>query len=300
MIECLRDAESSWPADPFRGAWTSLTPRTIRRTSRCWTGSRPLGCGGWSSGRSAISDRAGRARVRGLGAVGTFVFEDFHSPAADRVVLGAADAALDAIVATGGTLLVLIDRPCAERAATAGRSERARGSSSLRGCGCWALRRCAEKAAARGVRAVVHPHAGGYLEFEDEIERLLARRRRTRAVPGHRARAVRRQRPGRTRAPLRGPDRAPASQGRRRAGPRARARLLGGDRRGDLLPGRRRAARPRRARDALERDRLRRASPPSSRTAAPAPRATRPTTSRAASRACGPPAWAERGSGTGR
>jgi inosose dehydratase len=36
------------------------------------------------------------------------------------------------------------------------------------------LRRAARRAAARGIRAVVHPHAGGYVEFEDEIERLLA------------------------------------------------------------------------------------------------------------------------------
>ena len=32
----------------------------------------------------------------------------------------------------------------------------------------------AEAAAELGVRAVVHPHAGSYVEFADEIERLLA------------------------------------------------------------------------------------------------------------------------------
>jgi inosose dehydratase len=111
---------------------------------------------------------------RELGAVGTFVFEDFHSPAAQDVVLGAAHAALDAITSTGGTLLVLIDRPSAERAATAGRSGRARRLATPE----WVrmldlVRRCAEAAAARGVRAVVHPHAGSFIEFEDEIERLL-------------------------------------------------------------------------------------------------------------------------------
>jgi inosose dehydratase len=35
------------------------------------------------------------------------------------------------------------------------------------------IRQTAETAAAVGVRAVVHPHAGGYIEFADEIERLL-------------------------------------------------------------------------------------------------------------------------------
>jgi inosose dehydratase len=36
------------------------------------------------------------------------------------------------------------------------------------------LRRVAERAAGAGVRAVLHPHAGSYVEFEDELERLLA------------------------------------------------------------------------------------------------------------------------------
>jgi inosose dehydratase len=113
--------------------------------------------------------------TRGLAAVGTFVFDDFHRAEAADGVLRAVDAALDAIVATGGTLLVLIDRPSDERIATAGRSTAAprlpeRSWSGMVGV----VRRAAERAAARGVRAVVHPHAGGYLEFEDEVERLLA------------------------------------------------------------------------------------------------------------------------------
>jgi len=111
---------------------------------------------------------------RGLGTVGTFVFEDFHSPAATDTVLAATDAALDAISATGGTLLVLIDRPGPERAATAGRSAVARRLDDRAWLRMLALlRRSAERAATRGVRAVVHPHAGGYIEFEDEIERML-------------------------------------------------------------------------------------------------------------------------------
>ena len=114
---------------------------------------------------------------RGLGAVGTFVFDDLHSPA--DTVLNATDAALDAITAAHGSLLVLIDRPSAERAATAGRSSTARRLDRPDWLRMVALvRRCAERAAERGVRAVVHPHAGGYIEFEDEIERLLA------GVPG--------------------------------------------------------------------------------------------------------------------
>jgi inosose dehydratase len=109
----------------------------------------------------------------GLSAVGTFVFDDFHR--ADAAVLDATDAALDAIADAGGTLLVLIDRPCAERAATAGRPDlaprlREREWTRMRD----AFRRAGEHAAVRGIRPVVHPHAGGYVEFEDEIEALLA------------------------------------------------------------------------------------------------------------------------------
>lgn len=111
---------------------------------------------------------------RGLSAVGTFVFDDFHRPAARADVLAATDAALDAVVATGGSLLVLIDRPSAERAATAGHAAVARRLDA----GAWtamveSFRRAAARAGERCVRAVVHPHAGGYVEFEDEIDRLL-------------------------------------------------------------------------------------------------------------------------------
>jgi inosose dehydratase len=123
-----------------------------------------LGSAGYLPGGEAL-------RARGLGAVGTFVFADFHRAGADAET----EAALDAIAALGGTLLVLIDRPSPERAATAGRSDVAPrlGAAAWRGMRD-RLRRAAERAAERGVRAVVHPHAGGYLEFEDEVERLLA------------------------------------------------------------------------------------------------------------------------------
>src|SRR5690349_1898597 len=106
----------------------------------------------------------------GLQAVGTFVFDAFH--AGEAAVLEAVDAALDAIAGAGGSLLVLIDRPSPERAATAGNSAAA---PRLRDPGPLldALQRAADRAAERGIRAVVHPHAGGYIEFEDEIERVL-------------------------------------------------------------------------------------------------------------------------------
>jgi inosose dehydratase len=70
---------------------------------------------------------------------------------------------------------VLVDRPGAERAAAAGRSDAARRLEGEE----WsalvtALRRAAAIAADHGLRPAVHPHAGSFVEFEDEIERLLA------------------------------------------------------------------------------------------------------------------------------
>ena len=112
---------------------------------------------------------------RGLRSVGTFVFDDLHDPSAERAVLAAAHDALAALVTFGGRLLVLVDRPCRERAATAGRGAEARRLEA----GAWramigTMRRVAETASQAGVRVVVHPHAGTYVEFADEIERLLA------------------------------------------------------------------------------------------------------------------------------
>ena len=73
-------------------------------------------------------------------------------------------------------MLVIIDRPGAERAATAGRLD-----AAADGCAVAAWAAMLEPHRARGVRSpattasrpVVHPHAGSFIEFEDEIERLL-------------------------------------------------------------------------------------------------------------------------------
>lgn len=112
---------------------------------------------------------------RGLGSVGTFVFDDLHDPARERAVLAAVHDALAALVTFGGRLLVLIDRPCPARAATAGRAA----DAPRLGDPAWramigTIRRVAETARGAGVRVVFHPHAGSYVEFADEIDRLLA------------------------------------------------------------------------------------------------------------------------------
>jgi inosose dehydratase len=111
----------------------------------------------------------------GLAAVGTFVFEPLHDASARPAAIRAASRALAAIDATGGHVLVVIDRPGVERAPTAGRSGEARRLDGARWRGLVdAVREIAALAADRDVRAVFHPHAGSYVEFDDEIERLVA------------------------------------------------------------------------------------------------------------------------------
>jgi inosose dehydratase len=111
---------------------------------------------------------------RGLTAVGSFVFDDFHDPSRGPELAAATERAARAIAAAGGTVLLLIDRPGPERGATAGRSLDARRLDGRE----WtamldAIRRCADIAEGRGLRPAFHPHAGSYVEYEDEIERLL-------------------------------------------------------------------------------------------------------------------------------
>jgi inosose dehydratase len=111
---------------------------------------------------------------RELTAVGSFVFEGLHDPSASSHVLDVADRACRAINAAGGRVLVIIDRPGRERAATAGRSDEAPRLSTGR----WLLmvrliNELAELARENGLVPACHPHAGSYIEFSDEIDRLL-------------------------------------------------------------------------------------------------------------------------------
>ena len=111
---------------------------------------------------------------RGLTAVGSFVFDDFHDPLRGSELAAVTERAARAIAAAGGAVLLLIDRPAAERAATAGRSLDARRLDGRE----WtamidSIGRCAAIAEDHGLRPAFHPHAGSYVEYEDEIERLL-------------------------------------------------------------------------------------------------------------------------------
>jgi inosose dehydratase len=118
--------------------------------------------------RSAISGR-------GLAVGGSFLFQPLYDPHRRAEVLAVARRTCAAIAAAGGEHLVVLDLVSPDRAATAGRTEDAR---RLDADG-WerllqAVRAVAAIAAEHGLRPVFHPHAGSYVEFADEVERLLA------------------------------------------------------------------------------------------------------------------------------
>jgi inosose dehydratase len=113
-------------------------------------------------------------RQRGLTAVGTFVFDDFHDAARGGTVTELTRRTCQAISAVGGDVLVLIDRPSPERIATAGRSDAApRLSGAAWHAMTAAFLSAAEIAREYGIRPVLHPHAGGYVEFQDEIDQIM-------------------------------------------------------------------------------------------------------------------------------
>jgi inosose dehydratase len=111
---------------------------------------------------------------RGLRAVGSFIFDDLHGPARAGEILEIARRTCGFIAAAHGEVLVIIDRPGPERVATAGRSAEGSRLSPHR----WAAmldlaQRVADAAREFGLRPVFHPHAGTFVEFLDEIERLM-------------------------------------------------------------------------------------------------------------------------------
>ena len=116
--------------------------------------------------RAALADR-------GLGLPAGFVMEPL---AQDRAAaLAVARQTVELVAAAGGTALVLIDGLDEGRVGTAGRTEAAarlddRGWEQLVGT----TSAIAGLAAAAGLRVAFHPHAGTFVEFADELDRLLA------------------------------------------------------------------------------------------------------------------------------
>jgi len=173
MVSTVSIATSpvAWGIDFADAATNPPWPEVLDDIGSSGVGSLELGPVGYlpedpATLRSELADRR-------LTSVGSFLFDEFHDPAARTRLLASAERVGAFVAAGGGGVFVIIDRPDAVRVATAGRSDAAPRLDAER----WAqmIERIDETAAIardHGVRPVAHPHAGGYVEFADEIERL--------------------------------------------------------------------------------------------------------------------------------
>ncbi len=111
----------------------------------------------------------------GLELIGGVVFRPFHDPAAWDDVLDATHRTARALKAHGAEHMVLIDSISPRRAPTAGRATEAEQMDK----GEWTAFRDRIAEAARigsqdyGLTVGIHAHAGGFIDFEPELERLL-------------------------------------------------------------------------------------------------------------------------------
>jgi inosose dehydratase len=113
---------------------------------------------------------------RGLRVSGTFLYEEMQELQARAHVLERAHRVCELLQVLGGRYFVVIQAMTQDRMLTAGRSEAAERLDAGR----WrTLVETVEAVSALardryGLTPVFHPHAGTYVEFRDEVDRLLA------------------------------------------------------------------------------------------------------------------------------
>jgi len=111
----------------------------------------------------------------GLELIGGVVFRPFHDPAAWEDVVDGATRTCRALAASGAKHLVIIDSISPRRAATAGRANEAEQMDAAE----WTAFRTRIQAVAKmgaeeyGLTVGIHAHAGGFIDFEPELEKLL-------------------------------------------------------------------------------------------------------------------------------
>ena len=113
--------------------------------------------------------------LRGLELIAGVVFQPFHDPAKWDEVKAAAVRTCKSLVAHGAQHLVLIDSISPRRAPTAGRPEEAEQMSKPEWLGFESRFRDIAKLGSEefGLTVSIHPHAGGFVDFEEEAGRLL-------------------------------------------------------------------------------------------------------------------------------
>lgn len=112
----------------------------------------------------------------GLTLIGGVVFRPFHDPDAWDELQDAARRTCEALKAHGARHLVLIDSISPRRAATAGRPDEAEQMSAEEWTGFVERVRTIARIGTEeyGLITSLHPHAGGFIDFLPEVEKMLA------------------------------------------------------------------------------------------------------------------------------
>lgn len=112
---------------------------------------------------------------RGLRLTAGFVYEDLHDPTQHGHVIRTSRRVCEILSAAGAERLVVIDRMLNARQATAGRTELAARLDSDNWTAMMRVIADVARIAADdyGLRPVLHPHCGAYIEFDDEVQRAM-------------------------------------------------------------------------------------------------------------------------------
>ena len=169
----IGNAPCSWgvefASDPRNPAWT----RVLDECREAGYRGIELGPIGFMPEDPAVLGDALAARELVLTA--GVVFRPFHDPGAWDDVMDASVRTCKALTSHGARHLVLIDSISPRRAPTAGRPEEAEQMDRAE----WTAFAGRFREIARlgtddyGLTVSIHPHAGGFIDFEPEVERLL-------------------------------------------------------------------------------------------------------------------------------
>ena len=169
----IGNAPCSWgvefPDAPENPPWESV----LEETAAAGYAGTELGPVGYvPEDPEALAERLDRL---GLSLVGGVVFQPFHDPSAWDAARASVERTCRMLAPLGARHLVLIDSIAGERAKHAGDHQsaprlQARDAVGLHGRLTAAARIAAEE---YGLLASLHHHAGGFVEFQDEIERAM-------------------------------------------------------------------------------------------------------------------------------
>jgi inosose dehydratase len=168
----LATAPVSWGVDHMGRAglpsWQEVFDE-IAKVGFKYTELGPLGF--WPENGSLIK---AQLAARQLTCVGAALLASFEHESRNDQALDEARRLARLISDSGGRFLVIVDWS-ERRHATAGRSERATRLAGRTQRDFWArIERVGEISRESNIQAVAHPHAGSNVEFEDEVEELLA------------------------------------------------------------------------------------------------------------------------------